>query len=298
LPWPALIGAIEALFERGADVPQRQALTIPVPGGADGTLLLMPAWIGGDTIGVKAVTFFPGNTARGLSTISAAYLVFDGMTGAIGAAMDGDAITVRRTAATSAVAAKRLARADARRLLVIGTGQLGPNMAAAHAAVRAYDRIEIFGRSPDKAETVIAALAAEGIAAHRADDLEAAVRQADVIPCCTSATQPVVRGAWLKPGTHLDLVGSFKPDMRESDDETVTRARLFVDTRAGALLSGDLAQPISAGIIAESDLVADLADLVTGRHPGRRDASEITLFKSVGHALEDLAAGRLIIGKD
>lgn len=296
LGWPELIGAIEALFVRGADVPPRQALTIPVPGGKDGTLLLMPAWLAGDTIGVKAVTFFPGNVERGLSTISAAYLVFDGATGAIRAAMDGDAITVRRTAATSAAAAKRLARADARHLLVVGTGQLGPNMAAAHAAVRRYDRIEIYGRSADKTAAVIAALADEGIAATACRDLEASVRAADVISCCTSATAPVVRGDWLKPGAHLDLVGGFKADMRETDDAAIARARLFVDSRAGALLSGDLAQPIAAGVIDANAIVADFAELASGRHPGRSDGAEITLFKSVGHALEDLAAGRLILG--
>lgn len=297
LPWSGLIEAIEALFRQGADVPQRQALPIPVPGGEDGTLLLMPAWIGGDSIGVKAVTFFPGNTAKGLSTISAAYLMFDGATGAILGAMDGDAITVRRTAATSAAAAKALARGDARHLLVIGTGQLGPNMAAAHAAVRSYDRIEIYGRTAEKAVAVVDALAAEGVVARVCENLEASIRAADVISACTSATRPVIPGAWLKPGCHLDLVGAFKADMREADDDAILRATLFVDARAGALLSGDLAQPLAAGVISEASIAADFAALVRGEHPGRRSADEITLFKSVGNAIEDLAAGRLILNR-
>lgn len=294
LPWGRLIEAIEGLFVSGAEVPQRQALTIQTPGGEDGVLLLMPAWLGGDSIGVKAVTFFPGNTARGISTISAAYLLFDGETGAIRAAMDGDAITVRRTAATSAAAAKRLARKDAKRLLVVGTGQLSANMAAAHAQVRPYEAIEIYGRSPEKAAAVVAALARDGIAATVCTDLETAARAADVVSCCTSATAPVIRGAWLKPGCHVDLVGGFKDDMREADDDVVRVASIFVDARPGALLAGDLAQPLRAGVITEAAVQADFRELVRGAHPGRRSDQEITLFKSVGNAIEDLAAARLI----
>ena len=294
LPWPDLITAIEALFVRGADVPQRQALTITNTGGEDGTLLLMPAWIGGESIGVKAVTFFPGNTKRGISTISAAYLLFDGATGAIRAAMDGDAITVRRTAATSAAAARKLAREDARRLLIVGTGQLSANLAQAHAAVRAYDSIEIYGRTASKAAEVVADLAALGLHATVCTHLETSVRAADTIACCTSATAPVLKGAWLKPGVHVDLVGGFKDDMREADDDVVRAASIFVDARPGALLSGDLAQPIRAGMISEADILGDFRALASGTHPGRRSQGEITLFKSVGNAIEDLAAAQLV----
>lgn len=297
LPWPGLIAALEEMFARGADVPQRQSFTIANPEGDDGTLLLMPAWIGGDSIGVKAVTFFPGNTALGLATINAAYILFDGADGRLKGVYEGDELTVRRTAAASAVAAKRLARADARHLLVVGTGQLSANMAAAHASVRPFTRIEIYGRSPGKAAAVVAALAEDGLTAQVCEDLAASAAAADVISCCTSATEPVVRGAWLKPGAHLDLVGAFKGDMREADDEVVRRANLFVDLRPGAILAGDLAQPLAAGIIAESDIRADLKELVTGAHPGRTGEDEITVFKSVGYALEDLAAARLIAGQ-
>lgn len=294
LPWEGLIAAIEAQFAEGAQVPPRSVFDVANPKGENGALLLMPAWSEGDTLGVKAVTFFPGNSARGLSTISAAYLLFDGVTGQIRAVCDGDEITVRRTAATSAAAAKRLARPDARRLLVVGTGQLAPNMAEAHAAVHAYDCIDVFGRTRDKAAAVVARLAAAGLPARLAEDLESAVRAADVISCCTSATVPPVRGAWLKPGTHLDLVGGFRDDMREVDDATIAAASLFVDERPGALKSGDLAQPIRDQVIRESDIRADFRALVSGVHAGRASAQEITLFKSVGHGLEDLAAGRMI----
>ncbi len=299
LPWPGLIEAIETLFAQGATVPQRQVLSIEDtsrPDGAKalGALLLMPAWIGGDSIGVKAVTFFPGNRELGLSTISAAYLLFDGRTGAIKAACDGDEITVRRTAATSAAAAKRLARMDAKRLLVVGTGQLAPNMALAHACVRSYDIIEIYGRDPQKAAAVVRQLGDEGLRATVAGDLATSAARADVICSVTSATSPVILGEWLKPGTHVDLVGGFKDDMREADDACVSNASIFVDARAGALLAGDLAQPIRAGIISETAIRADLRELVTGVHRGRSKDTEITLFKSVGNALEDLAAGKMI----
>ncbi|HRJ68333.1 MAG TPA: ornithine cyclodeaminase family protein [Beijerinckiaceae bacterium] len=294
LPWDRLIGAIEAQFSEGAQVPPRPVFDVANPKGQAGALLLMPAWTEGETLGVKVVTFFPGNSELGLSTISAAYLLFDAATGQIRAVCDGDEITVRRTAATSAAAARRLARSDAKRLLVVGSGQLAPNMAEAHAAVRGYDVIEIFGRSRDKAAAVVSRLVRAGLPARVADDLEASVRAADVVSCCTSATVPPVQGTWLRPGTHVDLVGGFRDDMREVDDTAVARASLFVDERPGALKSGDLAQPIRAGLLRESDIRADFRELVTGSHVGRTSAQEITLFKSVGHGLEDLAAGRMI----
>ncbi|HOV03505.1 MAG TPA: ornithine cyclodeaminase family protein, partial [Kaistiaceae bacterium] len=141
-------------------------------------------------------------------------------------------------------------------------------------------------------------LSREGIAARVATDLEAAVRDADIVSCATLSKAPLVCGAWLKPGAHLDLVGAFRPDMRESDDAAVRRASLFVDTRAGALEEGgDLADPIARGVVSAADIRADLADLVAGRHPGRSAAEEVTLFKSVGTAIEDLAAARLVFSR-
>jgi alanine dehydrogenase len=294
LPWKGLIKSIEALFADGASVPARQILSVDNPGGKDGALLLMPAWKPGETLGVKAVTFFPGNSEHGLSTISAVYLLFDGKTGHIRAVCDGDEITVRRTAATSAAAAKRLARKTVKRLLVVGSGQLAPNMAEAHAAVRKYESIEIYGRSRDKAESVVARLVAAGLPARVSGDLEASVRAADVVSCCTSATQPLIRGEWLKPGVHLDLVGGFKDDMREVDDAAIALASIFVDEKPHALLAGDLAQPIRSKVIGERAILAEFRDLVLGVHGGRASLDEITLFKSVGHGLEDLAAGRMI----
>lgn len=293
---PSLIDALAAMFRDGCETPVRHHHRIAVPGGADGTLLLMPAWQTGGPVGVKLVTVFPDNGRRGLPAVMGAYLLLDGATGAPRALIDGPALTVRRTAAASALAARFLARADARRLLMAGTGALAPHLVRAHAAVRPIREVAIWGRSPDKAERLAAALAGDlpGVAVRTAPDLADAVRAADVVSCATLATEPLIRGAWLGPGQHLDLVGAYSPAMREADDEAVRRARLFVDTRAGALKeAGDLVQPLESGVIAEDDIAGDLFELTRGA-PGRRDDREITLFKSVGTALEDLAAARLV----
>lgn len=298
LGWPELIGAIETELKAGrVTSPERSNIAIPMPGGGTSNLLVMPAWVEGESLGVKLVTFFPENGAKGLSTINASYALFSGADGRLQAVIEGDELTARRTAAASALAARFLARRDARRLLVVGTGQLSAKVAAAHASVRSYERIEIYGRSAAKAEAVVAALASEGVAAHVAHDLDAAVGAADVISSVTSSTAPLIRGVHVKPGTHVDLIGAFKDDMRESDDALVTKASLFVDFRPGAMKAGDLAQPLAAGLISEADIKADLAELATGKHGGRKTDEEITFFKSAGFSLLDLAAARLAVGQ-
>ena len=294
LPWDALIEALEwIVVQAGADAPPRTVHTVPVGPGREAAFLLKPGWVTGELIGVKAVTFFPDNGAQDLPTIQAGFLLFDGKTGSLVGACEANSLTTRRTAAASAVAAKRLARRDARRLLVIGSGALAPMVVQAHAVVRDYDHIEVWGRDLAKAARVVAAVAAEGIVASACADLEASVRRADVISCVTGSQDPLVKGALLKPGAHVDLIGAFNAEMRESDDDVVRRATLFVDTVADASLAGDLAQPLASGVISAHDIAADLADLVAGRHRGRTADDEITVFKSAGFALEDLAAARL-----
>ena len=294
-PWPALVEAIAAaLADPDAAAPERQVHPLTLPGGAEGSLLVMPAWWSGDVIGVKAVTYFPTNAGGATPTINAGYLLFDGRSGRLVAAMDGDELTVRRTAATSALAARYLARPDASRLLVVGTGQLAPSVALAHAQSRDLVAVEIWGRNAGRARATVDFLVAAGIPATVAGDLDAAVERADVVSCATGAAEPLIEGRRLRPGTHLDLIGSFRPDMREADDDAVRRAAVFVDTRAGARRAGDLARPIAAGVIDESHIRADLAELASGRHPGRTAPEQITLFKSAGFALADLAAARLV----
>jgi alanine dehydrogenase len=295
LPWGPLIAAIEqVVVEEGAVSPERTVHTVPDGDGNDGAFLLKPGWVAGDVIAVKAVTFFPNNGAIGFPTINAGVLLFSGTNGTFLGACDGNELTTRRTAAASAVAAKRLARPDAHRLLVVGTGALAPMTAQAHASVRSYESVEIWGRDADKGRRVVEQLSEVGLRATVCTDLDDAVSQASVISCVTGSTAPLVKGALLLPGTHVDLIGAFTPKMRETDDDVVRRSTVFVDTYADAVLAGDLAQPLESGLLHTEDLAADLRELVGGKHPGRTSDHEITMFKSAGFALEDVAAARLI----
>jgi ornithine cyclodeaminase len=292
LDWRSLVDALRAAFREGASAPVRHAHVVNEAERA--RLLLMPAWREGKELGVKLVTVFPENPRRGLATVSGLYVLMDGATGHPLAILDGDALTLRRTGAASALASTYLSRKDARTLLVIGTGRLAPWMAAAHCSVREFERVLVWGRSAEKARRLAGRLKDEGLPARGAADLAGAAAQADVVTCATTAREPVLLGRWLRPGMHVDLAGAYAADMRESDDALVARAEIFVDTFAGALKeAGDLVQPMARGIIGRDALRADLADLAAGRHPGRTAPEQITLFKSVGAALEDLCAARL-----
>jgi len=295
LPWAALADALAAAFVAGrTEVPVRHAHALP----DDATLLLMPAW-SDRALGVKLVTVMPGAAARGASTVAASYLLLDRDTGEARALIDGEALTLRRTAATSALAARHLARPDARTLLLVGAGRLAPWLARAHLALHpTFARVQVWARRAETAAACATALAAEGFEAHAVTDLEAAVRSADVVCCATTSTTPLVRGAWLGPGTHLDLVGGFRREMREVDDAAVQRAHVVVDTYAGALAeAGDLTQPLAAGLITRDHVTAELAELLRGERGARRSADQVTLFKSVGTALEDLAAAELVLNR-
>lgn len=296
LDYPSLIAALKRAFAADWTVPVRHHHAVPIPGEPDQTLLLMPAWEGGKSVGVKLVTITPGNGARNLPAVQGIYLLLDGATGVPKVLMEGTTLTVRRTAAASALAASFCARKDATLHLMVGAGALARPLIEAHRAARPIQRTLLWARKPEQAEAKAADLAKAGIAVEVARDLEAAARQADIISCATLSAEPLIRGAWLKPGAHLDLVGAYLPELRESDDEAVRRATLFCDTRGGALKEGgDLVQPLKAGVIQESSIAAELADLCKGKHPGRTRDDEITLFKSVGTAIEDLAAAKLML---
>ena len=296
LDYASLIEALRRAFRDGCELPVRHHHTIGVPGAPDATLLLMPAWRSGEAVGVKIVSVFPGNAARGLPAVAGLYLLLDGGTGMPRALLDGQALTVRRTAAASALAASYLARADAERLVMVGTGALAPHLIAAHAEVRPIREVAVWGRSAGKAEAVAKRFAVAGFAVRAVTDLAEAVRRADVVSCATLSTEPLIDGAWLPPGVHLDLVGGFTPGMREANDEAVRRARVYVDTREGACKeAGDIVQPLASGVLTPGAIAADLFDLTRDLRPGRRAATEITLFKSVGTALEDFAAARLAV---
>ncbi len=291
-----LIEALRAAFVEGGSAPVRQHLTWPRPGEADATLLLMPAWRTGDVAGVKLVTICPGNERRALPSVQGLYVLFDAIGGQPRGVLDATALTLRRTACASALAASYLARRDATHLMLLGAGALAPHLARAHARVRPIRKITIWNRTPARAEALAAELRAGGLEASATDDRAAAIAQADIVSAATMSATPLIEGAWLRPGCHLDLVGGFTPAMREADDAAVARATVFVDTRSGALAeAGDILQPIAHGVLSETAIAADLFELCRGEHPGRRSADEITLFKSVGSALEDLAAARLLL---
>jgi ornithine cyclodeaminase len=295
LPYDRLIEALRRGFREGATAPVRHHHAVPRPGQDPAMLLLMPAWQAGGMTGVKLVHIASGNDARGLPSVQGVYLLFDGPTGTPLAVMDGTALTVRRTAAASALAAACLARADARVLTMVGAGGMAPHLVRAHAAVRPIEEVRVWNRARPRAEALAAALAGEGFEVAVADDLEAAVRDADLVSCATMSREPLVRGAWLKPGAHVDLVGAFTPEMRESDDEVMRRGEVFVDTLEGALAeAGDILLAIRSGALAKERIRADLRGLCAGEHPGRSDPAAITVFKSVGTALEDLVAARLV----
>lgn len=220
------------------------------------------------------------------------------VTGALVAIFEGGTLTLLRTAAASALASRYLSRARARRLLVVGTGRLGLNLAAAHARVRELDDIAIWGRDPDKAGKVAAELAGLGLPARPAGDLEVEARAADIISCGTLAREPLIAGDWLRPGAHLDLVGSFTPEMREADETALLRSSAFVDTFEGALAeSGELVQALKGGAFKRSDVQASLFELTRGEHKGRKSDDEISLFKSVGCSLEELAAAEFCVAQ-
>ena len=295
LPLPALIDALRLRFSRGCEVPARHAHALA---GADGrpagTVLIMPAWQPGGRLGIKTVSVFAANADRGLPALHATYLLFDAATGVPLAQLDGSEITTRRTVAASALAASYLARPDATRLLVVGAGRLAREVPAAMRSVRpSITEIRVWNHHPARAAALARDWRGHGLPAQAVTDLEAAVRSADIVSCVTLSTTPLVRGAWLGPGTHLDLVGSFTPAMREADGDCLRRSRVWVDTPEALAKSGDLLLAASEGAFDPAATQGTLADLCRGTG-GRLAADEITLFKSVGTALEDLAAAELV----
>ena len=293
LPFDALIEALREMFRAGATVPMRHHHTITLDGLPDATLLLMPAWNPAGLGGVKVVHVNPGNTGMGMPALSSSYLLFDARTGRHLAMLDGGEITNRRTAAASALAARYLAREDARRLLVVGAGRVASNLADAFRAVRPIEDVTVWDIDAQMAERLALRLNGEGLRAEATLDLEAAVAGADIISCATLATEPLIAGAWLMPGQHLDLIGSFRPHMREADNEAVSRARVFIDTDGALKESGDLIDPIQSGVLTEAQIAGDLFGLCRGTAAGRESEQEITLFKATGTALADLAAATL-----
>ena len=295
LTYPALIEALREAFRSDITVPPRHHHAVPQP-GAEATLLLMPAWTTGEGsfLGCKVVTVFPDNGKLAKAAVLGSYLLMSGNTGEPLATIDGTILTRWRTAAASALAASYLAREDAARLVMVGAGALAPHLVRAHASVRPLRHITLWNRTRGRAVQAAFALAVKGVEVEVTDDLEAAVREADIVSCATLSAAPLVRGKWLKKGAHLDLVGGFTPKMRETDDDAVKRARVYVDTRTALKEAGDIVQPLKKGVLKKDLIRGDLFELCRGEAKGRTSAAQITLFKSVGTALEDLAAAMLV----
>lgn len=295
LTFPALIDALADAFRGEVVAPERHHHSMERAGRAPGTLLIMPAWSAQDGLmGVKVATVFPDNAARGLPSLLGAYLLMDGATGQPLGVLDGARLTLWRTAAASALAARFLAPLDARCLAMVGAGALPPFLIRAHMSQRPIEAVALWNHRPERAEALAAALRAEGLPVTAAADLEDAVRAADLISCATLSASPLIQGAWLKPGSHLDLVGAFHPGAREADDDVLRRASIYVDTPAAMMEGGDVAVGLKSGAITEADVHGDLFRLCRGEIQGRARADEITLFKSVGAALEDLSAAMLV----
>lgn len=296
LTFPSLVEALRAAFSSGAIQPVRHHHTVERASGADSTLLLMPAWtdfarVADGYIGVKIVTVSPDNNTIGKPAVMGQYLLMDGRSGQPLALIDGQRLTQWRTACASALAATYLAREDSSRLLVIGAGAIGGFLARAHAAVRPIREIRVWNRTPENAGKTVQTLRELGFDASVADSLDESTAWADIVSAATISTQPLVSGHNLSPGAHVDLVGGFTPAMREADDETIRRAQVYVDTRAGATAeAGDIVQPLASGVLAAEDIVGDLSELTRGTASGRSSEDAVTLFKSVGAAIEDLAA--------
>ncbi|MBK3745457.1 ornithine cyclodeaminase family protein [Paraburkholderia aspalathi] len=306
LTWPALIDALDRAFRDGVIQPVRHHHTIERPTGAASTLLLMPAWSDFSQledpskgyIGVKIVTVSPDNGAIGKPAVMGIYLLIDGITGEPKALIDGQTLTNWRTAAASALAARYLARQDASKLTVMGAGAVAAALVRAHSAVRPINEIKMWARNRQRAEETIKTLRADGFNIDFVADPAEAIAFGDIVAAATLSTEPLILHRHVKPGTHIDLLGAFTPTMRESDDDLVKAARVFVDTRGGALKEGgDIVQPLAAGIINEDHVCGDLYDLTRGTVRACETADEITLFKSVGAALEDLTAGILVYEK-
>lgn len=300
--YPHLIDVLDEAFRVGAVSPLRHHHQIPLEGRPDATLLLMPAWTastpGAETAGryagVKMVTVVPDNgVRRALPAISGIYLLIETDTGQPAALIDGPRLTVLRTAAASALGARYLARPDTTRMTMLGAGALAPYLIRAHASVRPIREVTVWNRTRANADRMCAELqpTLPDIRFDVTEDLEAAVGRADLVSAATISTEPLIKGAWLSPGTHVDCVGAFRPDMRETDDDAMRRARVWVDTMVGGLNeAGDVVQAIASGALSESDIQGDLFGLARGAAPVRSHDDEVTLFKSVGASIEDLFA--------
>ena len=292
--YPDLIEAIKQGFAADKTfLPPRHHHTLPTPHGTtESTLLLMPAWNSPKDGGVKIITVYPDNNQFGVPSINGVYLYFDGARGILKAIFDAKELTTKRTAATSALASSFLSKLNSQTLMMVGTGALAKDLILAHASLRPIKQVYVWGRDYQKAEALSRKFEQEDFIVEPIPEIKEYLPKVDIVSCATHSQDPLVEGDYLVPGQHLDLVGAYKPDMRESDDPCIRRSSVYVDTFQGARESGDIELAMRGGLITKEDIKSDLFGLCTASAQGRNSDNEITLFKSVGHALEDLVAAR------
>ncbi|MDV6330461.1 ornithine cyclodeaminase family protein [Asticcacaulis sp. 201] len=294
LSYDVLTRQLPKLLQVETESPQRHVHTLRNQGEPDATLLLMPAWAEGMG-GVKLVNVTPGNLKRGLPAVTASYLLFDAITGEHLALLDGGELTARRTAAVAAIAADRLASAQAHDLLLVGSGRIASELAFAYRAVRDIRSVEVHSQTQANAEKLAHHLRDNGFNAHASHDLQASAAKADIIACATLSNAPLIKGEWVRAGQHVALIGGYLKDMREGDDLLMTEGQVWVDSYAAMSEAGDLTQPIAAGLLHHEAIRGTLADLCrVAAIDGRSEA--VTVFKSVGDAAQDLAAASLAVG--
>jgi ornithine cyclodeaminase/alanine dehydrogenase-like protein (mu-crystallin family) len=293
LPYPLLVDALAHGLQQTIEAPPRIHLT---PNHDASCVLIMPAWRPHQLMGVKLVSVWPGNNAKGEPAVSAAYVLISCENGHPVAVLDGTTLTLRRTAAAAALAARKLARQDSTTLVVLGMGALSVPLVQAHVGVMSFKNVWVWGRQTRNALAVVAQLQQAGLDASVATDLEQALSQADVVAAATTATEPFIRTAWVRPGTHLSLIGAFTAQMAEAEPALMIRAKVFADSRSAVLeKGGEVFQAIAQGMISPDGIEAQLAELVSQADGHwRRDAQEITVFKSVGFASLDLIAAELV----
>ncbi len=280
-------------------VPMRHHHDFPNPEvGVDSTLLLMPAWNPSKYAGVKIVTVSPENGQFDMPSIQGTYIYFDAISGVIKALLEAKSLTVKRTSATSALASSYLSKEDSNSLLMIGTGALSIDLIKAHASVRPVKKVFIWGRNFKKATDICNQLQSEKFSIQPIKTIKEKIGEVDIISCATLSKTPLILGKYIEKGQHIDLVGAYKKDMREADDETISKSSVFLDTFQGGLKeSGDIAIPIQNGTLKESEIKADLFQLCSSKKQGRISGDEITVFKSVGYALEDLSVATYYYNK-
>ena len=292
LDYPSLVTALIEHHTRDVDAVRSHMLEQPRTSGNNPIFLALPAWQFDRAIGAKLITVFPDNEYNdsGLPSVQGVYVLFDGTNGKPRACIDGTALTLRKTAADSAVGSHFLAHKNARHMLMVGAGAMAPHLIMAHCAVcPGIEQVSIWNRTPERAEALAQSLSLDGVQISITTDLETAARNADLISCATMATEPLILGEWLKPGTHLDLVGSFRPDMHECDEAAVVRASVFVDSPWSALNDcGEIIDAMANGVLTKEHILADNFTLSRGEHQGRTNDKEITLYKNGGGGHLDL----------